>query len=103
MRVSSSSEARDGHVSNEGLLHWLSCIIMVKSDRQIATQGVHHQSLRELGTSLQPHPKDTKTLQLVIWKTKGVRQNMSPSTKTGFRNYSLEGKTPGQAFSHCKE
>ena len=84
MRVSSSGEAGDGHDSNAGLLHWLSCIIMVSSDRQIATQGAHHQNLRELGTSLQPHPKDTKALQLVIWKTKRVRQNMSPSMRTGF-------------------
>ena len=84
MRVSSSSEARDGRNSNAGLLHRLSYIIMVSSDRQIATQGVHHQSLRELGTSLQPHPKGTKALQLVIWKTKRVRQNMSPSTKADF-------------------
>ena len=84
MRVSSSSEARDGDDSNADLLHWLSCIIMVSSKRQVVTQGVHHQGLRELGTSLQPHPKDTKTLQLVIWKTKRVRQNMSPSPRTGF-------------------
>ena len=84
MRGSSSSEARDGHDSNAGLQHWLSCIITVSSDRQIATQSVHHQNLRELGTPLQPHPKDTKTLQLVIWKTKQVRQNMPPTTRTGF-------------------
>ena len=84
MRVSSSSEALDGVDSNAGLMHWVSCIIMVSSEGQIATQGVHHQNLRELGTSPQPHPKDTKTLQLVIWKTKRVRQNMSPSTRTGF-------------------
>ena len=84
MRVSSSSEALDGVDSNAGLMHWVSCIIMVRSDRQIATQGAHHQNLRKLGTSLQPHPKDTKTLQLVIWKTKRVRQDMSPSTRTGF-------------------
>ena len=84
MRVSSSSEALDGVDSNAGLMHWVSCIIMVSSDRQIATQGVHHQNLRELGTPLQPHPKDTKTLQLVIWKTKQVRQNMPPTTRTGF-------------------
>ena len=37
--------------------------------------------MRELGTSLQPHPKDTKTLQLVIWRAKRVRQNMPPGTK----------------------
>ena len=84
MRVSSSSEALDGLDSNAGLMHWVSCIIMVRSDRQIATRGVHHQNLRELGASLQPHPKDTKTLQFVIWKTKRVRQNMSPSPRTGF-------------------
>ena len=56
---------------------------MVSSDRQIAEQGVHHQDLRELGTPLQPHPKDTKTLQLVTWKAKRVRQNTSPGTKNG--------------------
>ena len=70
---------------------------MVSAKRQIVTQGVHHQGLRELGTSLQPHARDTETLQLVTWKAKRVRQNTSPGAKIGLLKsfFERENAWPG--------